>query len=277
MRIRILVDSTCDLPQEFVQKWNIGVAPLFVQLGKDSYQDGLDLSVDEFYRWCRTHTELPKTAQPSVGICEKLIRDSLDEYDHVLCMTISSSLSGTLQAFRIASEAYEGRVTLFDTLSGSLGFALLILHAAELIEKEFSIPEILLELQNYRQQLKVMVALDTLEYAVKGGRVSRLSYFAANMLSIKPIVHVDYDGYVKVIEKARSESRALRYLVNAMKEKYGSARPPRIGIAHGDSEERMQALVQMIREELNPIEIIYSQIGPVIGTYAAPGALLIAF
>ncbi|MPM64640.1 hypothetical protein SDC9_111527 [bioreactor metagenome] len=97
------------------------------------------------------------------------------------------------------------------------------------------------------------------------------------MLSIKPIVHVDYDGYVKVIEKARSESRALRYLVNAMKEKYGSARPPRIGIAHGDSEERMQALVQMIREELNPIEIIYSQIGPVIGTYAAPGALLIAF
>lgn len=277
MRIRILVDSTCDLPQEFVQKWNIGVAPLFVQLGKDSYQDGLDLSVDEFYRWCRTHTELPKTAQPSVGICEKLIRDSLDEYDHVLCMTISSSLSGTLQAFRIASEAYEGRVTLFDTLSGSLGFALLILHAAELIEKEFSIPEILLELQNYRQQLKVMVALDTLEYAVKGGRVSRLSYFAANMLSIKPIVHVDYDGYVKVIEKARSESRALRYLVNAMKEKYGSARPPRIGIAHGDSEERMQALVQMIREELNPIEIIYSQIGPVIGTYADPGALLIAF
>lgn len=277
MRIRILVDSTCDLPQEFVQKWNIGVAPLFVQLGKDSYQDGLDLSVDEFYRWCRTHTELPKTAQPSVGICEKLIRDSLDEYDHVLCMTISSSLSGTLQAFRIASEAYEGRVTLFDTLSGSLGFALLTLHAAELIEKEFSIPEILLELQNYRQQLKVMVALDTLEYAVKGGRVSRLSYFAANMLSIKPIVHVDYDGYVKVIEKARSESRALRYLVNAMKEKYGSARPPRIGIAHGDSEERMQALVQMIREELNPIEIIYSQIGPVIGTYAAPGALLIAF
>lgn len=277
MRIRILVDSTCDLPQEFVQKWNIGVAPLFVQLGKDSYQDGLDLSVDEFYRWCRTHTELPKTAQPSVGICEKLIRDSLDEYDHVLCMTISTSLSGTLQAFRIASEAYEGRVTLFDTLSGSLGFALLILHAAELIEKEFSIPEILLELQNYRQQLKVMVALDTLEYAVKGGRVSRLSYFAANMLSIKPIVHVDYDGYVKVIEKARSESRALRYLVNAMKEKYGSARPPRIGIAHGDSEERMQALVQMIREELNPIEIIYSQIGPVIGTYAAPGALLIAF
>ena len=277
MRIRILVDSTCDLPQEFVQKWNIGVAPLFVQLGKDSYQDGLDLSVDEFYRWCRTHTELPKTAQPSVGICEKLIRDSLDEYDHVLCMTISSSLSGTLQAFRIASEAYEGRVTLFDTLSGSLGFALLILHAAELIEKEFSIPEILLELQNYRQQLKVMVALDTLEYAVKGGRVSRLSYFAANMLSIKPIVHVDYDGYVKVIEKARSESRALRYLVNAMKEKYGSARPPRIGIAHGDSEERMQALVQMIREELNPIEIIYSQIGPVIGTYAAPGALLSAF
>ncbi len=277
MRIRILVDSTCDLPQEFVQKWNIGVAPLFVQLGKDSYQDGLDLSVDEFYRWCRTHTELPKTAQPSVGICEKLIRDSLDEYDHVLCMTISSSLSGTLQAFRIASEAYEGRVTLFDTLSGSLGFALLILHAAELIEKEFSIPEILLELQNYRQQLKVMVALDTLEYAVKGGRVSRLSYFAANMLSIKPIVHVDYDGYVKVIEKARSESRALRYLVNAMKEKYGSARPPRIGIAHGDSEERMQALVQMIREELNPTEIIYSQIGPVIGTYAAPGALLIAF
>ena len=277
MRIRILVDSTCDLPQEFVQKWNIGVAPLFVQLGKDSYQDGLDLSVDEFYRWCRTHTELPKTAQPSVGICEKLIRDSLDEYDHVLCMTISSSLSGTLQAFRIASEAYEGRVTLFDTLSGSLGFALLILHAAELVEKEFSIPEILLELQNYRQQLKVMVALDTLEYAVKGGRVSRLSYFAANMLSIKPIVHVDYDGYVKVIEKARSESRALRYLVNAMKEKYGSARPPRIGIAHGDSEERMQALVQMIREELNPTEIIYSQIGPVIGTYAAPGALLIAF
>lgn len=277
MKIRILVDSTCDMPQEFIQKWNIGVAPLFVQLGKESYQDGVDLSIDEFYRWCRTHTELPKTAQPSVGVCEKLIRESLEHYDHVLCMTISSSLSGTFQAFRLASEGFEDRVTLYDTLSGSLGFCLLAMQAAELVEKGFGVPEILLELQNARQQLKVMVALETLEYAVKGGRVSRLSYIAANMLSIKPIVHVDYDGFVKVIEKARSESRALRYLVNAMKEKYGSTRPLRIGIAHGDSEERMRAFLQMVREELNPVEIIFSQIGPVIGTYAAPGALLVTF
>lgn len=277
MKIQILVDSTCDLPQALIQKWNIGVAPLFVQLGKESFQDGVNLSIDEFYRWCRTHTELPKTAQPSVGVCEKLIRESLEQYDHVLCMTISSSLSGTFQAFRLASEGMEDRVTLYDTLSGSLGISMLVLHAAELIEKGFGIPDILLELQNYRQQLKVIVALETLEYAVKGGRISRLSYIAANMLSIKPIVHVDYDGYVKVIEKVRSESKALRYMVNAMKEKYGSTRPLRIGIAHGDSEERMKAFLQMVKEELNPVEIIFSQIGPVIGTYAAPGALLVTF
>jgi DegV family protein with EDD domain len=265
------------MPIDLVQKWNFGIAPLFVQLGNENYRDGIDLSVDDFYRWCRTHTELPKTAQPSVGVCQKLIEESLEEYDHVLCMTISTALSGTYQAFKIASEGYEDRVTIYDSFSGSLGLSLLMLHAAELLEKGLSLAEVMPELQSYRQQLKVNVALETLEYAVKGGRVSRLSYFAANMLSIKPVVFVDYDGTVKVLEKVRSESRALRYLLSTIKEKYGNTRPPRIGVAHGDNLERMQAFLQMLEEEIQPEDIIISQIGPVIGTYAAPGALLVTF
>ena len=277
MKVRILADSTCDMPIDLVQKWNFGIAPLFVQLGNENYRDGIDLSVDDFYRWCRTHTELPKTAQPSVGVCQKLIEESLEEYDHVLCMTISTALSGTYHAFKIASEGYEDRVTIYDSFSGSLGLSLLMLHAAELLEKGLSLAEVMPELQSYRQQLKVNVALETLEYAVKGGRVSRLSYFAANMLSIKPVVFVDYDGTVKVLEKVRSESRALRYLLSTIKEKYGNTRPPRIGVAHGDNLERMQAFLEMLEEEIQPEDIIISQIGPVIGTYAAPGALLVTF
>lgn len=277
MRVRILADSTCDMPHDLIKKWDFGIAPLFVQLGNENYRDGIDLSVDDFYRWCRTHTELPKTAQPSVGVCQKLIKESLENYDHVLCLTISTALSGTYQAFKIASEGYEDRVTLYDTLSGSLGLSLLMLQAAEMFEQGCSLAEVLPELENFRQQLKIHVTLETLEYAVKGGRVSRLSYYAANMLSIKPIVHVDYDGAVKVLDKVRSESRALRYLVNAVKEKYGSTRPLRIGVAHGDNHERMQAFLQMLEEEVKPLEVIISQIGPAIGTYAAPGALLVAF
>ncbi|HZW50154.1 MAG TPA: DegV family protein [Bacillota bacterium] len=277
MSVRILVDSTCDLPLNLQKKWDIGVAPLFVQLGKESYLDRIDLNIDDFYRWCRTHTELPKTAQPSVGNCEKLIRESLEHYDEVICLTISSGLSGTAQAFRLAGEAYGNRVTVYDTLFGSLGVALMAVKAAEMSQMGLSTSDILLELQNLRSELRVYVVLDTLEYAVKGGRVSRLSYIAANMFTIKPIVHLDIDGLVKVKEKVRSEAKALRYLINVMKEKYAGTRPQRVGIAHGDCEERMYAFVQMVQDELNPIDIMISEIGPAIGTYAAPGALLVAF
>lgn len=265
------------MPREYIRKWNIGVAPLFVQLGKDSFQDGVNLSTEEFYRWCRTHTEIPQTAQPSVGVCEKLIRESLEEHDHVICFTVSSSLSSTLQAFRIASEEYKKSVTVFDTLSVSLGITLLVLHAVELIEKGSDIDEILLRLQEARKHQKVIMSLQTLEYAIKGGRVTRWSPVDSDILSIKPILHIDCNGYAKVLEKVRSERLAFRFLINTMKDTFGDTQPLRIGIAHGDSEDQARKFMQIVREELNPKEIIFSQIGSVIGSHIGPGALLVSF
>lgn len=278
MSIRIITDSSCDLPQNILEEYDIGVAPLHIRIDDEHFIDGIDLSHKAYYEKCAAAKDLPKTSQPSPGDILSLIQDSLKEYKHVISVNLSSVLSGTYQTVNMVKNSIEEAIGTFDTRNGSLGVGMQVLKACELVRKGLSVSEILHQLTDYRDSLDVLVYLETLENAVKGGRVSKVQYFAASMLNVKPVVFIDKeDGVVKVKEKIRGEKKALRYIINTIKDKNIDFSDRVIGVTHADCLERANEFIKMLREEIRPKEIILHSMGPVIGTYAGAGAVYVCF
>lgn len=278
MNIRVITDSSCDLPQHILDEYNIGVAPLHIMIDEENYIDGIEISHEEYYERCAAAKNLPKTSQPSPGDILNLIQESLKEYKHVLSVNLSSVLSGTFQTVSMVKNSIGEVVTAFDTRNGSIGVGMQVLKACELIKKGLSISEIIKELTAYRDSLDVLVYLETLENAVKGGRVSKVQYFAASMLNVKPLVFVDKeDGYVKVKEKIRGEKKALRHIINTIKEKNIDFSNRVIGVTHAGCMDRATEFMNMLKAEIQPKEILFHSMGPVIGSYAGAGAVYVCF
>lgn len=278
MRIRIITDSSCDLPKDLIEQYDIGVAPLHIYIEGEDYTDGKDITHEEFYEKCKTASSLPRTSQPAPGDVLHLIHESLKEYSHVLSVNLSSALSGTYQTVNMFKESLGDILTTFDSKNGSLGLGMQVLRACELVREGLSKSEIIRRLTEYRDSLDTLVYLETLENAVKGGRVSRLSYMAANMLNVKPIVYVDkHEGTVKVREKIRGEKKALKYMIHAIKNKNIDFSDQIIGVTHADCLERANEFIHMLKEEIRPKEILFHSMGPVIGTYAAKGSIYVCF
>ncbi|MBB6214129.1 DegV family protein with EDD domain [Anaerosolibacter carboniphilus] len=278
MRIKIITDSSCDLPKHLVEQYDIGVAPLHVFIDGKDYTDGKDITHKEFYEKCSTAETLPKTSQPAPGDVLHMIQESLKEYTHVLSINLSSALSGTYQTVNMLKETIGEALTAFDTKNGSLGVGMQVLKACELVKEGLSKSEIIKRLTEYRESMDTLVYLETLENAVKGGRVSKFSYIAASMLNVKAIVYVDKEeGSVKVREKIRGEKKALRYIIDAIKNKNIDFSDRVIGITHADCLERANEFIEMLKAEVNPKEILLHSMGPVIGTYAARGAIYVCF
>ena len=278
MSIRVITDSSCDLPKEMITQYNIGVAPLHIYIDGEDYTDGADITHEEFYEKSGKAQNLPKTSQPAPGDVLDLIHESLKEYTHVLSVNLSSALSGTYQTVNMLKESVGEALTIFDTKNGSLGVGLQVLKACELVKEGLSSTEIVKRLAEYRDSLDTLVYLETLENAVKGGRVSKLSYIAASMLNVKAIVYIDKEeGTVKVREKIRGEKKALRYIIDAIKNKDIDFSDRVIGITHAGCLDRANEFIEMLKTEVNPKEILLHSMGPVIGTYAAQGAIYVCF
>src|SRR5213080_4795927 len=159
--IRIISDSSADLPKELMMKYNISVVPLNVSIGNQDYLEGIDLTPAEFFTKMFSTDELPKTSQPSPATFADAF-SQFDEDDDLLCLTISSGLSGTYQSACIGKDlASAANVTVFDTLAGSLGHGLQIIRAAELALKGYTIEEVVADLTSYREKMNILVLLDT--------------------------------------------------------------------------------------------------------------------
>ncbi len=205
--IRIISDSSADLPKELMMKYNISVVPLNVSIGNQNYLEGIDLTPAEFFTKMFSTDELPKTSQPSPATFADAF-SQFDENDDLLCLTISSGLSGTYQSACMGKDlASATNVTVFDTLAGSLGHGLQIIRAAELALKGYTIEEIVADLTSYREKMNILVLLDTLENIVKGGRLSKFQGSLAKILNIKVILERVTGGKVEILEKVRGKKR----------------------------------------------------------------------
>jgi DegV family protein with EDD domain len=277
-RIRLVTDSSCDLPQNILQENNIHVVPLNVLFDDESFVSGVEIDNETFYSKMKNSTALPKTSSPSP---DRFLEKFDCEEEEILVICISSGLSSTYNNALIAKNMYlEGnsskKIEVIDTLSGSLGIGILVLKAVELINSGKPLDEIISIIEKEKENISVYVALDTLENAVKGGRIHAFAGKIINALNLKVIVKVE-EGLVKTHDKARGEVKSIKKLVEIMEEHITDRPNKVIGIAHGNCEEKALKLKSMIEEKYNFKTILMSEIGPIIGTYAAEGALLISF
>ncbi|KAB3529019.1 DegV family protein [Alkaliphilus serpentinus] len=274
--MQIITDSSCDLPKDIIDKYKIMVVPLSIEIDDKNYVDGIELSHQEFFNKMAASKNLPKTAQPSPHSFIEAFKEGAKRAKETLSIHLSSKLSGTFDCANMAKDMAGEDVEIFDSLNGSLGLGLQVLKACQMLEEGFDKSKIIEKLREYREQMRVFVYLETLENAVKGGRVSKTKEMMASMLNLKFVVHVE-EGYVKLLKTLRGKKKAISFMIDKLAEENVNFKERIIGITHCDCIEDAIALKNEIIKRFNPSEVIVTTMGPVIGTHAGIGGLLVCY
>ncbi len=269
MTVRIVTDSTCDLPAETVEQYGINVVPLYINVGKQGYLDGIDISREQFYKNLPLFPEHPTTAVPSPQKFRAIYDNLADQgADEVLSIHISASLSAVVNVASVAAkETASVPVTVFDSQQLSLGTGFLVETAARLAAAGAAVKDILVHLSDQVRRSHVFAALDTLEFLRRSGRMNGFMANLGAILQIKPILTM-YAG-TPTTEKVRTRDKALKRL-NEMLKEIGAVE--RIAIVHANAAERVAELRQLAGPLLPGLEIMAVDITPVIGAHIGPGA-----
>lgn len=279
MSVRIITDSGSDiLPGEHE---GLVVLPLSITFGTTTYADGADLSHERFYELLVEEDDLPKTGQVNPFAFSQAFEEAYEAGDEVVCITLSSKLSGTYQSALTAASEAKVVVRVVDSLNVCVGERILVEYALRLAEKGKSAAEIAEELERVRGNICVVGLLDTLEYLKRGGRISAAAAGVGALLSIKPVITID-DGEVKVLGKARG-SKNGRNLLSEQVEKAGGidfAMPVALGYA-GLSDKLLRKYIEDSKAIWEPGfpdgRLPVHSVGATIGTHVGPGAIALAF
>jgi DegV family protein with EDD domain len=272
--VGIVTDSSCDLPDDLVQRWGIEVVPLSIRFGDEELIDREELTTAEFWARCAASSELPSTAAPSPGRFEASYRRLVERgATGILVVTISGALSATMQSAELAARAMEGvDVRVVDSRSVSLGLGSVALACAEAAGSGRDLDAVEALAGELIAETRVFAALDTLDNLRKGGRVGNAKALLATALNIKPIIEVA-DGIVEEHGKQRTRTKALTFLVEKVAAYRG--RIEHLAVLHADCSD-VDAFVERLRP-LTDGEIVVGQIGPVIGAHAGRGTIGVAF
>jgi DegV family protein with EDD domain len=270
MTIRVLTDSTCDLPAEVVSRLGICVVPIYVNVGNKGYLDGIDISRDEFYQRLPYFQEHPTTAVPSPLKFRALYDSLADEgASEILSIHISTALSAVVNVAKTAAqETTSALVTVFDSRQLSLGTGFLVETAAKMAQMGASMTEILAALNEQIKRTHVFAALDTLQYLRRSGRMSSVLSSLGDLLQIKPFLKM-YDGK-STAERVRTRKHAMERLVDLLTQ---HSPLEKVALLHSDAPERAQALLHDVRHLLPDNEIWLEQINPVLGAHIGPGVI----
>ena len=272
--IKIVVDSSSDYTKDELKELNLKMVPLEVSIGGKHYYDGVDLDKDTFYELLISSQEFPKTSQPSPNEFLEVFEKAKADGDEVICILLSSCLSGTYQSALLAKQMSEyENIYIVDTLSATIGIRVLVNHAVKLLKEGKSAKEIAEKINSIKDRLRILAGVDTLEYLCKGGRVSKTAAAIGGIVNIKPVITVTKEGKVDVVAKKRGTLKALSYLEDTINS-YNIDDDYDIFSVYTYGEENTAKL----EERLSNIKITDRiQIGPTIGAHVGPGAFGIVF
>ncbi len=270
MSIRIVTDSTCDLPEEIVERHTITVIPLHINLGEKTYRDGIDLSRTDFYTNLPAYNPSPTTAAPGPDIFQKAYERLADEgAKAILSIHISEKLSATINSARLAAEQFTRiPVTVLDSSQLSLGTGFLVEKAAQLASLGKRMDEILSSLQGLMKRTYVFASLKTLEYLRRSGRMHFALARLGEILQIKPILHMNMGN--PTAHRARTQRRATERLLEWLAE---YAPYERLAILHAGVRAEAESLYEQVRTYFPESEVPIVQITPVLGAHLGVGAL----
>lgn len=271
-KIKIVTDSTVDLSQEILEKYEIEVVSLSIYINDNSYLDRVDITPAEFIDKMMESEELPKTSQPSVGTFVEKYDELADKGFDIISIHMTGGMSGTVESAKSASQLTKARVFVVDSEFISKGLSFQVLEAAEMAREGHNVAHILQRLNHVKKHTKLYVVVDTLENLMKGGRIGKGKAFLGSLLNIKPIATLE-DGVYTPITKVRSRSQAVKYLVSAFVEDSLGKKIKSVGITHAGSLDVALKLKEAIEKAtgFNKVDIDYTT--PIISTHTGKGAI----
>ena len=283
MGIKIITDSSCDLTREYIDNNNIGLLSLVLNLNGEVIKDdlGKTLSYKEFYEQMKEGAT-PTTSQVNAHEFEEEFLKAVKNGDSIICITISSALSGTFNSANIArnnilEEYPDANILLVDSLSVASGQGLLVVKACEMRDRGANTEEIVAWLEEKKKKVVHSFVVDSLSHLKRGGRISGATAAIGGLLNIKPTLFLDDEGKLIQGEKIKGKKKALRFLVNEVREKAVDTENEILYICHGDCLEEAETLRDMILEEVKFKNVIINYVGNVVGAHAGPGVLAAVF
>lgn len=275
MTVRIVTDSTCDLPAHVVERLGITVVPLTVFFGDEALLDGVEIDSQTFYERLKSSGTLPRSSQPSVDLFQETYERLSADGSEIVSIHLSSKMSGTLNAASVAREVVKAsaHVDLIDSYQVSLGLGVIVMEAALAAQSGKSLAEVVGATRRAMDSTGVYLLVDTLEFLRRGGRIGRASSLLGSILSIKPILHVE-DGEVAPVERVRTKAKAVERIFQlALKH----PRSKTLFVAYGGDSAQAELLMERLRPALPHTEILLAEFGPVVGVHTGPGSLGIAY
>jgi DegV family protein with EDD domain len=271
--VRIVTESTADIPTEMAAQLDIAVVPSYVVFGTESYRDGIELTKQQFYEKLSATREIPKTAAPPPAVYEAVYRRLAQEDDEIVSIHLAANLSGLYNAAAVAAAAVsEARVAVVDSGQVSMGYGWMAIAAAEAAQRGESLEEIVALVEGMKDRSHLLAMLDTLEFVYRGGRVGWVEAMVGTLMRIKPIVEVRWSE-VNLIERARTWTRSLKRLTDLIQD-LGPLE--RAIVLHAGARDSAEHLADQVETIVPDWKRLIGQAGVTVASHAGPGAVGIA-
>jgi DegV family protein with EDD domain len=267
---RVVTDSTSDVPREWCERYGIEVVPLRVLFGNESFRDGVDLSIAEFFQRLRRADRLPTTSAPSPGDFAELYQRLRGECDGVISIHISGELSGTVEAARVGARTVEGfPVHVID----SRCLTICVAHLCRVAAEAATLDEAVRAVEERVPRQRVLALLDSLRYLELGGRIGRARALLGAVLAVKPILGLA-EGKVVPVDRVRTRAKALHRLIERLRQ---DLPVERLAVMHAEAPDDAERVRALLAAELPDVEVEVGQIGAVLGTHTGPGTVGMAY
>ena len=274
--IRIITDSTSDISTERAAQLKIDIVRLTINFADRSYVDGIELSNGDFYKKLAAVEELPTTSQASPSAFEALFRTYIEAGDEIICILLSSKLSGTFQSAMIAKQIFDSKkIHLIDSQSVSFGLSLLVEIAVRLREAGSTAESITDSILSLIPRQRLVAVVSALKYLKMGGRLSATSAMIGNIMGIRPIISIQ-EGRVVAIGKVKGLKSAFDFMMRYA-QKEGICLQYPVAFGNADSPELMQKCIEWFQPLIGSKDMLLGEIGSVVGTHAGPGAAGVAY
>ena len=274
--IKILVEGASDFTMDEVARRELIYVPITITLDEISYRSGLDIDCEHFYSLLTQSKDFPKTAQPSPQDFLDHFEAAKENGDEIICLTISSALSGTYQSAMLAkSMADYEKIYVIDTMTATFPIRIMADYARRLITQGLDGAAITDKLEELKKRTRVMAGVDTLEYLCRGGRLSRTAAAIGELANLKPVVHVNDEGKISVLGKCLGRNKAAVFLLKTLQESELDPEFPIITLYSADASNCERFEQKLTKENYQISERL--ELGPVIGTHVGPGAFGVAY
>ena len=276
-KIAVVTDSLASMPADLIEQYDIKVAPQVLIWGEETYLDGVDITPSEFYARLETAEVMPTTSQATIASFKEIFEPLVAEGRQIVAIVGSTELTATMNSAEQAKAMFpHATIEIIDSLGVAMSLGFQVLATARAVEEGKSYQEIVAIARQAKEHTGVMFVVDTLEFLHRGGRIGGASRLLGTALNLKPLLELR-DGRVESVEKIRTKAKAYSRLLDVVEERLSGKPQVRLSSLHAAAEEEARELMDKAVKRCNPVETIYSEVTPVVGTHAGPGTVGLAY